>query len=350
MRKVLLILSIVVVASLFNTMAFADLDNNEVTSVKLKEADGTSGQNTNSGSGVKTGHIQNGAVTAQKLGIVCPNGQYLQYTVPDGWLCSVGTPGPVGPQGPAGPQGATGATGPQGPIGLTGPQGPVGSTPSYANYAVVAQSGGDYTNPVAAMEDTATWCGTPSATNPCLIKIMPGIYLVSSSLRMKPYVDVEGSGETVTKIVGNGLQTGIGSPPAGQLCDGSGVVNGAVTAEIRSLTIENTADAGQVNIGYYSCLWNFEHTQKLTDLTINTSGGSPNYAIYNNSDSPIITNVIVSATGSGMNYGIYNLGGAAVMRDLVVTGSMMNIVGCGGCQTVRCLGVYDANYDPIQCP
>ncbi|OGU16220.1 MAG: hypothetical protein A2076_00375 [Geobacteraceae bacterium GWC2_53_11] len=49
------------------SMSFAAVANNEVTSVKLKEADGTSGQDTNSGSGVKTGHIQDGAVTALKI-------------------------------------------------------------------------------------------------------------------------------------------------------------------------------------------------------------------------------------------------------------------------------------------
>jgi hypothetical protein len=48
--------------------SFAAVNNNEVTSVKIKEADGTSGQDTNSGSGVKTGHIQDGAVTDAKIG------------------------------------------------------------------------------------------------------------------------------------------------------------------------------------------------------------------------------------------------------------------------------------------
>jgi hypothetical protein len=67
MRKVLLILSIMVASSLCSTSAFAAVANDEVTSIKLKEADGTSGQNTNSGSGVKTGHIQDGAVTDAKI-------------------------------------------------------------------------------------------------------------------------------------------------------------------------------------------------------------------------------------------------------------------------------------------
>ena len=41
---------------------------NAVTSAKLREADGTTGQNANSGSGVKTAHIQNGAVSEAKVG------------------------------------------------------------------------------------------------------------------------------------------------------------------------------------------------------------------------------------------------------------------------------------------
>jgi hypothetical protein len=45
-----------------------DLANDAVVSVNLAEADGNSGQNTNTGSGVKTGHIQNGAVINAKIG------------------------------------------------------------------------------------------------------------------------------------------------------------------------------------------------------------------------------------------------------------------------------------------
>src|SRR6266571_876175 len=49
------------------TVQAGDLVNNAVTSAAIAEADGTSAQDTNSGSGVKTGHIQNGAVTNAKL-------------------------------------------------------------------------------------------------------------------------------------------------------------------------------------------------------------------------------------------------------------------------------------------
>lgn len=49
------------------TVQAADLEDNAVTSAKLAEADGTSAQDTNSGAGVKTNHIQDGAVTLAKL-------------------------------------------------------------------------------------------------------------------------------------------------------------------------------------------------------------------------------------------------------------------------------------------
>ena len=67
MRKALMILSIMAVASLFNTEVFASVNDDQVTSQKIKESDGTSGQDTNSGSGVMTGHIQDGAVTTSKI-------------------------------------------------------------------------------------------------------------------------------------------------------------------------------------------------------------------------------------------------------------------------------------------
>jgi len=43
------------------------LADDEVKSANIKEADGTSGQNTNTGSGIKTNHIQNSAVTGAKI-------------------------------------------------------------------------------------------------------------------------------------------------------------------------------------------------------------------------------------------------------------------------------------------
>jgi hypothetical protein len=62
----LVVLSVLAVL-LFSLPAYAAIQNDEVTSAKIREADGASGQNTNSGSGVKTGHIQDGAITSSKI-------------------------------------------------------------------------------------------------------------------------------------------------------------------------------------------------------------------------------------------------------------------------------------------
>ncbi len=70
----------------------------------------------------------------------------------------------------------------------------------YGKVAVVAQSGGDYTSPVSALNDLGTWCGSPSETNRCLLKIMSGIYV--ENVTAAPYVDIRGSSRSSTKIKG----------------------------------------------------------------------------------------------------------------------------------------------------
>lgn len=78
---------------------------------------------------------------------------------------------------------------------------------------------------------------------------MPGVYDIgTNSLVMQAYVDIEGSGENVTKI------TGTLSPNEGTTY---GVVLGASNAEIRFLTVENTG------------------TGTYTDAIYNSNGAAP---------------------------------------------------------------------------
>lgn len=69
----------ILAAAFFGTALTAALPahavkNDEILSQHIKEADGASGQNTNAGAGVKTGHIQDSAITAAKIadGAVTP--------------------------------------------------------------------------------------------------------------------------------------------------------------------------------------------------------------------------------------------------------------------------------------
>jgi len=165
----------------------------------------------------------------------------------------------------------------------------------YGNVAVVAGRGGDYDNPATAMGDYDAWCRTPSATNPCLLKIMPGVYDIgTSTVVMQPYIDIEGSGQNVTLITG----TVEGSYPTDH-----GVVNGADNAEIRFLTVKNTG-----GVIYNAAVVNSSASPAMTNITATASGGTGNFGVYNYSSSPTMTNV--TATGSGgtdsYNYGVYN--------------------------------------------
>ena len=170
-------------------------------------------------------------------------------------------------------------------IGAAGPPGP---SHSYAGVTVVARSGGNYDNPLTAMESLSEWCGTPSNTNTCLLKIMPGEYDIgSNSLQMREFVDIEGSGENTTVIKGNNDSSTT-----------SGVVVGASNAEIRLLTIKN------IGGGYYSIAFlNNSASPKITNVTaiaFNSASTEENTAISNwNNSSPILQNVTAIATGTG---------------------------------------------------
>jgi hypothetical protein len=61
------ILACLSVPTFFPVLAFAGVSTDQVQSIHIKEADGTSGQVAHQGSGVKTPHIQDSAVTAAKI-------------------------------------------------------------------------------------------------------------------------------------------------------------------------------------------------------------------------------------------------------------------------------------------
>ena len=166
------------------SVATADIANKAVTAAKIANATITATQLADGA--VTNAKIAAGAVTADKLGIVCPSGQYLQYNGTT-WACNVGTAGPQGIQGVQGP---------------VGPQGPAAK---YANVIVVAKSGGDFTSVRSAVDSIEN----SSETNRYLIKIMPGVYDESQggnpgtnyAIQPKSFVTIQGSGIDATKVI-----------------------------------------------------------------------------------------------------------------------------------------------------
>jgi hypothetical protein len=145
-----------------------------------------------------------------------------------------------------------------------------------------------------------------SSENPYLLKIEPGVYDIGTYVfSMKPYVDVEGSGQTVTTIRGNN--------------DHNGVVYGADDAELRALTVKNTG-------GDYPCaIYNKSVSPRITGVrAISGPGAYHTYGIINESASPVIKQVEVVAysSGTGHTRAVTNSGGASpTMMDMSIQAS-----------------------------
>jgi len=173
--------------------------------------------------------------------------------------------------------------------------------------AIVAQSGGDYANPAAALSAVNTWCGSPSATNPCKIQIMPGVYNIgSTSINMQSYVDIAGSGENVTKIVGN--------YPSGLPFGSAGTIVGANNAELSNITIE------AVGMDQGNALTIANCSTKITNVSAIASGNYVRTVYLHNSPNAILTNVSSKAIyvpyggGSSAAIAFDNYNSSPVMR------------------------------------
>lgn len=244
--KMSLLFVVIFLFSLFSSNAFA-ISDDKIMSQDIKEADGTSGQDTNTGSGIKTGHIQDGAVTPAKIGF-------------------------------------------------------------YSNVIIVAPSGGDFTSPVDAMNAITD----ASASNPYLVKIMPGEYNIQSNmLQMKPYVDIEGSGESVTRILGYNYA----------------VIRGASTAEIRFLTVISSCVNPEPGYSVFGVFNENVTRMKLTHVNVEVLktcgiGGAAiyNLAGYSAASTVEINDSIVAITASnGDSVGIGNTASSITVNNVAIS-------------------------------
>ena len=155
-----------------------------------------------------------------------------------------------------------------------------GTTSLYSHVIVVAKSGGDYTTLASALGSITD----NSATSTYLIWVAPGIYS-ESNVTMKPYVDIQGAGEDVTKI------TTVGSP-AGQMI---ATLNGASNAELRYLTVENIG-----HNAFAVAMTNWGTSPHLSHVTLTSSTGTnETIGMYSsNGASPTTDDVTILVTGA----------------------------------------------------
>jgi hypothetical protein len=257
------LLSMAVVLSLPVT-SFA-LTNDSVLSPYIKRADGTSGQDVSIGSGVKTDHIQNGAVTTSKIA----DGAVGTGNIANGAVTDDKIAGPISPS----------------KIGEGVFQ------KKYAQVVTVAKTGGDFSDPVSAINSITD----ASAANPYLVKVMPGVYDIGTSpLRLISYVDLQGSGENNTNIVGT----------VDWWVSYGGVINAAANTEIRSLTV--TSNPNNIPGTYIALVYVSQNAQSPLTLSNVTVVANGSYAIGMNvgtvcgtlADKVILNHVKVTANAS----------------------------------------------------
>lgn len=187
------------------------------------------------------------------------------------------------------------------------------------NIVTVGKSNGMFTDPVAAVNSITD----ASASNPYLVVIGPGVYMITQTLVMKPYVDIAGSGENVTTIKG-AISAGSASS--------SVIVRGSDKSALSSLTVENTGGGA-----YSVALYNNTPSPRVSNVTAEASGGTINIGIYNSSSSPVMTDVTALA-GGGESYAVWidnpNSSPSTVIRRSTMSGDTNGLNTVSGTATV----------------
>lgn len=182
------------------------------------------------------------------------------------------------------------------------------SSEGYAQQVVVAKSGGNYADPVAAVNSITD----ASPSKMYLVKVMPGIYdLGTNPLQMKQYVDIEGSGgdnTVITSKVPNTLAPCIAA-----------TVQMISDSKISKIQVKNTY--GTSAAPHYDAIGIvFAGTGGYAEgvkVRVGTDGN------VNVSNSGICTNG--SAIATLQNVDVFTVNGGTTMNGISVTGDAMGI-------------------------
>jgi hypothetical protein len=167
---------------------------------------------------------------------------------------------------------------------------------------------------------------SPSATNPWLLKLEPGLYdLNGQSLVLVPYVDVEGSGEATT-VISSSINY-----------DLPGILKATVmmtnTTELRFVKVQNySTEERSSAIG----LLHGASNVRITNSTLSVYGVpavpshySERVGIYNIQGNITVSNSTISASGADGdgNAAIGNVFGSVTIQGSNLTSTLMNVTG-----------------------
>jgi hypothetical protein len=205
--------------------------------------------------------------------------------------------------------------------------------PNYANIVVVAKSGGDYDDPIAAI----TSISDASAAKPYLVKIMPGVYdLGTGSLQMKDHVNVDGSGSEATILTGSSnatvtihegnctlsnlkiLNAHVGD--GGNICIYLGGSHGNVV--LKNLAIENNTPNFMYGFSGISGTAGSDGPLRLENITVNSTVTFSTFHhrgidIGMSEGGPVVTmkDIRVVMSGGDMEFGIVTTWGRFEIND-----------------------------------
>ncbi len=258
-NRLSILLIMIFVCALVSTNALA-LPDNSVLSQHINEADGTSGQDTNSGSGVKTGHIQDnavttgkiaggavitskvadGAVTTQKLTdsavstAKVADGAITTDKITDGAVTDTKITGPIS-GAKLGSHSHSGSDIVSGTIG-------VDKLGTYAGIKIVHKGLADGANTFNTINDALNAITDSSATNRYAVIIMPGVYeenVLKDNFYLKSYIDIIGQSRAGSIIKDNG--------------SGWPTVRPGAYMMLKNLTIEGSIQFFSTNVNIYDC-------------------------------------------------------------------------------------------------
>lgn len=138
--------------------------------------------------------------------------------------------------------------------------------------------------------------------NRFVVKLESGVYdLGTTPLLMKPWVDIEGEGRGVTLVMGTSTAT----------LPTSGIIHGADSAELRSLTVQATGTS--YSIAVYTTA-----ATSLRDVYLNSAAASSCWGLRSLGGHVAVEEVNVYVNCSSHNSGISLLGGGGLLRRVVI--------------------------------